>query len=87
MNWTSTKEQLPKQCGWYLGAIKPDNYKELNIDEVNQWRNKYGCTKVWFNLESVGKWYEAEFHSGGNRCVEDLITHWSEMPKVPMIED
>lgn len=85
MHWISIKEQVPKECGWYLGAINPDNYKELNIDSINNWRNKFGCTKVWFNPDGIGKWYEADFHHRGNRCVGDLITHWSSLPEVPIL--
>ena len=33
-----------------------------------------------------GEWFEADFHGYGNEKITDRVTHWAELPKVPLYE-
>ena len=86
MKWVSIKEKIPTESGWYLAAIVPCNYRELPIDLINNWRKKFGCTKVWFNPDSsTGKWFEPDSHGEGMEIIDEYVTHWTVLPEVPLI--
>lgn len=85
MRWVPVSEP-PKKFGWYLGAVNPKNYKDLTQKQINEWRKQFGCTKVWYNPDSVGKWYEPSGTSISPECVGDRITHWTNLLEMPLPE-
>jgi len=85
INWISVEESLPQKAGWYLAAINPVNYDKSDIDSINTWRKQFGCTIAWFNPDAIGKWYEPYPHGHGCMDVGERVTHWAELPKVPLL--
>ncbi|MBU2701136.1 hypothetical protein Ga0466249_002250 [Sporomusaceae bacterium BoRhaA] len=85
MRWIPVGDP-PKKCGWFLAAINPANFNDLTQEQINSWREEFGCTKTWFNPDSIDKWYEPNAHGRGCRPIKNIITHWSLLPNVPLPE-
>ena len=83
IEWKSVKDELPKECGWYIVAINPKKFTECCIGRVNEWRSKFGFTKAWYNSDSNGKWYEPDPHGNNSESFGDRVTHWDYLPPVP----
>lgn len=88
----NTVDKLPKKgFGWYGVAILPVNHSgneghenhRVDLAGDNLWRESYGFTKAWLNN---GQWFEADMHGYSSREITHLVTHWSMLPKVPIIE-
>ena len=73
--------QTPKvEHGWFAAAINPVNADECSAESLNEWRRKYGFTKVWYNKDSShGGWW------GGDKPIKNRMTHWAELPSVPLL--
>lgn len=87
IEWIDVREKPPSKPGWYLAATNPINHGKLDKSRINNWREKFGCTKVWFNPDAVGMWYEPDPHGYKSICIKEIITHWAELPKVPLVDD
>jgi hypothetical protein len=85
VNWISVEGRLPQHAGWYLAAVNPENHNEISLECSNAWRQRFGCTKVWFNPDAVGKWYEPDPHGMRSKEIGKRVTHWVELPKVPLL--
>jgi hypothetical protein len=82
-NKVNDKNDYPKVFGWYAVALNPVNQDEF-IDEptrMNSWRESFGYSKVWYNDNDF---YEPNSHGFGNDVVTKRVTHWDELPSVPL---
>jgi hypothetical protein len=84
VNWFPFNK-LPVKAGWYAAAIIPANYDDLTAEQANEWREKFGFTKVWFNPDSIGFWWEPNPHGQGSNPIGHRLTHWAELPQVPAL--
>ena len=87
LDWNPISETPAKNFGWYAAALLPFNHAVLSPSSINSWREKFGFTTVWYNASSSVKWWVADFHGSGASPVFDRITHWAELPSVPLILD
>jgi hypothetical protein len=85
MNWIDISEKLPQKAGWYSAAIVPVNHDSKNPSNSNDWRESFGFSKVWFNPDAVYKWWEPDDHGHGSKAIDKRVTHWADLPKVPML--
>lgn len=81
IEWISIEKQSPSAFGWYLVAMNPDNFNELDKKQNNDWRENFGCHKLWFNNS---KFWRQRVHSSIVDDVTELVTHWSILPTVPL---
>ena len=89
MNWIDIREKPNEKFGWFAVAVLPKNHsgstheQKTNLDGDNNWRKSFGFTKAWLNN---GEWYEP--NTTGMRCnnITNLVTHWSYLPEVPVLE-
>ena len=88
MEWIDFKEKTPlnkvkgNAFGWYAVSINPVNWRDFEDDtKLNSWREEFGFTKAWY---MNGEWFEADFHDYGSNKITDRVTHWAELPKVPL---
>lgn len=77
----------PKEAGWYAAAVVPSNYNELTHESANGWREKFGFTKVWFNPDSIGHWWEPNPHEQRSSPIGHRLTHWAVLPQVPALTE
>lgn len=80
-------ENPAERCGWYAAAVLPVNHAELDADGINSWRAQFGFTKVWYNRSSHGQWWEPDPHGNRTQPIGDRMTHWAELPAVPLIPE
>lgn len=84
MEWIDIKTNEPKEAGWYAAAVNPVNHDNKNPKESNSWRESFGFTKVWFNPMAVRKWWEPDPHGMKTQPIDERVTHWGFLPKVPL---
>lgn len=87
LEWHPISEPPPRKFGWFAAAILPVNHADIGVAEINEWRSKFGFSKVWYNGNSVGKWWEPDPHGPRSEAIAERITHWAELPPVPMIDE
>lgn len=86
--WKPITEPPTENCGWYAAAVLPVNHAELDAAGINSWRAQFGFTKVWYNHSgSHGSWWEPDPHGNRSKPISDRMTHWAELPPVPMIPE
>jgi len=86
--WRPLTEEPTERCGWYAAAVNPVNAAELDAAGINSWREKFGFTKVWYNKpgkSSQGTWWEPDPHGQRSQPIGHRMTHWAELPPVPLI--
>lgn len=84
--------QLPKKTfGWFGVAVVPRNHsgsddkdKTVSLETDNSWREKFGFTKAWLNN---GEWFEPDPYGSRSRNITRFVTHWCELPKVPILTE
>jgi hypothetical protein len=84
MKWICVADKEPDRAGWYAAAKNPLDYDKNNASDSNHWRELYGFTKAWFNPMAVKKWWEADPHGNRMTPIDEDITHWGILPKVPL---
>lgn len=74
-----SKEKPPIASKWVIAVLKPVNYMEFidNPSEMNDWIRKFGINKVWIHNGSF--WLN-------HKDISDRVTHWSEIPSVPIYD-
>jgi len=78
INWNDINNERPLESGWYMVVLQPVNHKEF-IDcpsEMNSWISAFGINKKWF--------HNGEFWGENNNTITDRVTHWCEIPRVPL---
>lgn len=88
--WKPITEEPTEHCGWYAAAVNPVNAAELDAAGINSWREKFGFTKVWYNKpgkSSPGTWWEPDPHGQRSQPIGHRMTHWAELPPVPLIPE
>lgn len=87
IEWLPVSE-LPPRCGWYLGMLLPANHAVCEPEGVQQWREKFGFAKVWYNPAAVEKWWCKDQPPGRNSVpVDHRITHWAFPVQPPPMGD
>jgi hypothetical protein len=82
INWKEIKDGVPTEYGWYSVAINPVNWVDFeDKTELNNWRLSFGFSKAWYN-GSI--WSEADFHGIDSKDITDRVTHWANLPQVPL---
>lgn len=90
MNWKESNIKPVEKFGWFAVAVLPRNHSgssdehksDLNGD--NDWRKSFGFTKAWFNNN---EWYEPNTTGMRTNNITNLVTHWSYLPEVPILEN
>lgn len=86
LDWKPISQDPPVKHGWFAVAVLPLDHDELTLEQINLWRERYGCQEAWFIAESVDKWYRVSEPRSAVAC-KHLITHWTELPQVPTLTE
>ena len=85
MEWIDIKSKRPLEAGWYAVAVNPVNHNVSDPKDSNSWREKFGFVKAWYNPDAVHKWWEPDPHGMKTTPIDERVTHWGGLPKVPML--
>lgn len=80
IHWVNRRYIRPTKTGWYMGVLLPENYMDLqdNVEIVNDWIEKYGIDKIW--------WDNSSFWKNG-KDIYLRVLYWAKIPSVPVIEN
>lgn len=89
IEWKDSKNDPPDFFGWYLVALLPVNHKDLTVDQINHWRESFGCSKAWYNPNAPKskQWFEPDAYGRGCREITERVTHWARLLSVPAIPE
>jgi hypothetical protein len=83
--WTRINDELPKTKDWYIVTILPEDCEGMNNRDINIWRHNNGLHTVWFDPDSLDKWYMVNT-DGTLTSLKERVTHWASRIELPHFE-